>query len=102
MQCLTDVRLIQRIGRTGQGAGTERHHICQLPGKAQVLEITGQHGKVGHQVVTEENRLGPLQVRIARHDDIVIFFCSLDDTFLKLYEQLGDCRNFPPYVQVRI
>ena len=65
-------------------------------------EITGQHGEIGHQVMTEQDGLGPLQMGIARHDDVAVLLRRFDDGFLQLDHQLRNRGDFPARVHMRI
>ena len=102
MQGLCHERLVKGIRRASQGASAEGHDIGHVPGIFQVDEVTGQHGKVGHKVVAEENRLSPLEMGIARHDDVAVLFRSLDQRFLELDQELGDGSDFTADIHVRI
>ena len=102
MQGLGDERLVEGIRRASQGTGAEGHDIGHVPGVFQVDEVTGQHGEIGHEVVAEENRLSPLEVGIARHDDVAVLFCSLDQRFLELDQELGGGGDFAADIHVRI
>ena len=53
-------------------------------------------------MMTEQNRLCPLQMRIAGHDNVTVFFSGLDNGFLQFDKEFGNCRNFPANVHMRI
>jgi hypothetical protein len=56
---------IERQRRTGQRARAERRHIDPLEGIVDALDVTTERPTVGEQVVSEQHRLGALQVRVA-------------------------------------
>ena len=96
------IRLVQGIGRACQGARPEGHPVSHIPGKLQMLKIAGQHGKIRHEVMTEQDWLGPLQMSVSRHDDIAVFFRRFHDGLLQLDEQPCYVGNFPAQVQMGI
>ena len=60
---------IQRVGGTGQRAGTQRTLAVHAGGSVlKALQVALQHGSVGHQRMTESDGLGTLQVGVAGHD----------------------------------
>ena len=68
-QFLRRIEPVQRIGGTGQGAGAQGAlgvHPCG--GVLHAAQVPQQHPGVGHELVAEGHRLGPLQVGVAGHD----------------------------------
>ena len=60
---------IQRVGGTGQSAGTQRAlGIHAGGGILKALQVAQEHGGVGHQRMTKGDGLGALQVGVAGHD----------------------------------
>ena len=51
--------------RARQGAGAERRHVQASACAGQAVDVPGQRPAVGQQVVGQQDRLGPLEVRVA-------------------------------------
>ena len=63
------VEPVQRIGGARQRAGTQRTlGVHAGGGVPQAAQVPQQHPGVGHELVPKGDRLGPLQVGVARHD----------------------------------
>ena len=65
---------INRESRPCQCARSERHDIRPLIAALQSVKIASQHRKIGHHMMRKQDWLGPLQMRIPRHDNITVFF----------------------------
>jgi hypothetical protein len=51
----------------GQRAAAQRQHVGAGPAGPEALAVALEHEHVGQQMVAQHDRLGPLQVRVARH-----------------------------------
>ena len=59
-------RGVERQRRTGEGAGAERRDVEAAPGVEQAVDVAPERPAVRQQVVGQQHRLRPLQVRVAR------------------------------------
>jgi hypothetical protein len=64
---------IQRQGRAGDGAAAQRTNIDAVETIHQPPAIALEHLHVSQQMMREENRLRPLQMRVTRQKDLRIF-----------------------------
>ena len=78
------------IGRPRQGAAADRRDIDPAPAVLQAVEITQQHHRISHHIVAEAHRLGPLQMRIARHDGFGVLFRKIGEHMEKIADESGD------------
>ncbi len=68
---LTRNRLsIEHDGRSRERAGTKRKNIGSSPAIAEALDIALECFDLREQVMREKDRLRPLQMGVARHDNI--------------------------------
>ena len=59
---------VERVGRAGQRAGAERAlGVHPGLGVGQAAQVAAQHPGIGHELVAEADRLGALQMGVARH-----------------------------------
>ncbi len=61
------VPAVNRIVGAGQRPGPERHHVQPHQGIADPALVPLEHLHIGQQMMRQQHRLGPLQVRVARH-----------------------------------
>ena len=64
---------VQRIGRAGQSARAERRDRHALFAVLKARTVPQQHVAIGQQMMAEGDRLRPLQVGVAGHDEIIGF-----------------------------
>ena len=64
---------VDRIRHAGQGAAAERPDVEAGVAGPEALLVALKHLEVGQEVMREQNRLGALQVRVARHDRRLMF-----------------------------
>ena len=62
---------VERQRRSGQRPGPERRDVEAAAGGHQPVDVAGERPTVGQEMVGEENRLGPLQVRVAGQIDVL-------------------------------
>ncbi len=77
IQLLCHIWPVNREGSTSQSTGSQRHDIATLIYSTEAVKIPLQHGEIGHHVMGKQDRLCPLEMGIARHDDIAVFPCRL-------------------------
>ncbi len=73
---------VDRERRSRERACAERQHVDALVAVLQALDITAEHRYIRHQMMGEQDRLRPLQMRIARHNRIDVRFGLLDQALL--------------------
>ena len=73
-QLARDKLAVDRQRGAGDGAGTKRAPIGVGGHFQQAEPIASQHFDPGQEMVRKPHRLGPLQMRIARNDDILMDF----------------------------
>ena len=59
-------------GGAGQGRSPQGRDLDAGQGFVQALEVPPPHLVIGQEVVGEQDRLGPLQVGVAGHDDVLV------------------------------
>ncbi len=57
---------IERQRRAREGAGTQRRHVEAVDRGEKAIDVAGQRPPMGQQVVGQQDRLGPLHVRVPR------------------------------------
>jgi hypothetical protein len=70
---------VDRVGGAGHRRRAERHHIGAAEGIPEAIDISFEHRHVGVHVMSEQDRLGSLQVGVAGHDGIGIFLSHLQE-----------------------
>ena len=73
LQKRSGVLAVQRIGCSGESAGTERTVIHPVVDVAQAASIAAEHFKISPEMVSKCHRLSFLQMGKARHKSINIF-----------------------------
>lgn len=63
---------VERIGGPGQGRGPQGACVGGVAGGGEAIPVARKHLHVGEHMVREQHRLGVLQVRVARQDDIEV------------------------------
>jgi hypothetical protein len=76
--------------RAGQGAGAQRRHVGPPAGVDQPVDVAGQRPAVGQQVVSQQHRLGPLQVGVAGQVRIAGGPGPVEQHLLQLADPPGD------------
>ena len=82
VQFFRDKRTIDRQGCARECAGTKRHDVCPRIDALKTLKIPRKHAKICHKMMREEDGLSTLQMRVPRHDNILICGCSLHKCLL--------------------
>ena len=72
VQPLRDKGSIDWQCRSCKSACAERHDVRPRIYPLKPLKITHEHTKVRHKVMSKKDGLSTLQVRIPRHDDILV------------------------------
>ena len=85
---------IQRQRRPGQRAGTQRRHVSPVPGVHQPVDVAGQRPAVGQQVMGQEDRLGLLEVRVAREVGATRLVGPISQCGLERGDQAGQVGQF--------
>ena len=57
---------VDRQRRTSEGAGAERRHVEANASGEEPVDVTGKRPPVGKQMVSQQYRLRPLEMRVAR------------------------------------
>ena len=83
---LTVVRECGTCDRTA----SERKFYVQIEEVVETLHIAGKRKEEAHHVMAKENRLGLLQVRVARHDLAKVFLGNVENAFLKFHDKSAD------------
>ena len=78
---------IDRITGARQGGGTQRQAIDAASAVGHPVGVAGEHLDVGHQVMTEGDRLRDLQMGEAGHDRPGVAFGQIDQRALQITEQ---------------
>ena len=73
-QKLGHIGAVDRKRRSRQRAGPQRQNIDPFQRFAKALAVALEHIVVGKQMMREQHRLRPLQVRVSRHDHIEMSF----------------------------
>ena len=63
---------VERVGGPGQRGGSQGARVSGIAGGGETIVVAGEHLHVGEHMVREQHRLGVLQVRVARQDDIEV------------------------------
>ena len=87
---------IDRIGRPGKRRRTERHDVGPFQPVLHPFRVARKHLVVGHQMVSEQHRLGPLQMGVTRHDDIDGLLGQFDKHLSQVYQLVDDSNSFIP------
>ncbi len=82
-------RRVEGQRAAGQGPGTERGHVGASPGGEQAVDVASQRPPVGQQVVGEQHRLGPLEVRVAGQVGVARLACPIEQHPLQGQHPLG-------------
>ena len=72
--------------RARQGSGPERQDVHPLEAIPEAFAVALEHEDIGEEVMGEEDRLGPLQVRVAGHGDPEVLFRPADQRGLDFPE----------------
>ena len=89
-------------GGPGQGTGAERQDVDPLEAVLHPPLVPLEHLHVGEHVVGEEDRLGGLQVGVARHDDVEVALRLADERVDQQVEIGGDLDDLVPQVEADI
>ena len=65
-------KAVERVGGPGQSGGSQGARVSGIAGGGKAPPVAGEHLHIGEHVVREEHRLGVLQVRVARQDDVEV------------------------------
>ncbi len=102
LQQLGDESAVDRECGASQRTRPERQHVYPFPAVAHPLDVALQHGHIRHHMVAEEDRLGPLQVCVARHHRIQVAARLLQQRLLQIHGKLDDLHQLFPQIQVHI
>ncbi|MNO94332.1 hypothetical protein D3C76_859500 [compost metagenome] len=78
---------VDREGRSCKRSCSEWQYIDPFVAVCQTFCIAAEHRYVSQQVVSKEDRLCPLQMRVTRNDGLHIIFGLLDQSFLQFMQQ---------------
>ena len=87
------------VGGAGERAASQRRHVHPFDGVRDAAQVAQQHHRVRHQLVTERDRLGALQMRIARHDGGAVRFGLRQQRVNQRADFAGERGRFVPQVE---
>ncbi|MNI44782.1 hypothetical protein D3C73_991750 [compost metagenome] len=93
---------VDREGRPRQRTRSQRQHVNPLVAVGQTLCIAAEHGHIREQVMSEQDRLGTLQMRISRYNRLYIVFSLLNQSFLQLTQQSDELHHPVTEIQMHI
>ena len=82
--------MVDREGGTGQRGAAEWHDIQAHPASLHPFGIPREHVDVRHEMVGQQDGLGPLQMGVTRHDDIDVGLGKVDEDPLQAGQQAED------------
>ena len=81
---------IKRQSRPGNRARSQRTNIQPLAAICQPVGIAQKHLDICQQPMRDQNRFGPLQVRVSRHRGVTRLFGAIHET---PHKSASSCRN---------
>ena len=102
LQFIGDHLTVDRKCRACQCAGAKRHNIAALPDSRQTIKISRQHLEVCQQMMREQYRLRPLQMRVARQDNLFVCSGDFNDRLFHLMNQPGNREHRSLHVHVGV
>ena len=102
VQLVSYVLTVDREGRAGKCACAERHDVAAFVHAFEAGEIALEHGEVRHHVMREQDRLRALEMRVAGHDHVFVFFCGVGKCFLQCFDELCYFDRFAAHVHMRV
>ena len=88
--------------RARERARAQRHDIAALIDALEAGEVAREHAEIRQQMMAEGNRLCPLQMRIARHDDVRVLRRGLDECLLQIEDFLLHGHDFLAHIHMRV
>ena len=71
-----------------EGSRPERHHAGAVEGELEAQHVAGEHPEVSEKVMTEVDRLGPLQVGVAGHRPVAMALGQLEQALHRRRRQV--------------
>ena len=102
IQLLRHIKTVDGESGSGNGTGPQRHHIRVFPYPQQAAEVTLQHVEISQQMVGKGDGLRPLQMGIARHQGLVVFFCHCQEFPFKIQQQFPNLYQLPFHVHMHV
>jgi len=93
---------IHRVSGGGKGSGPQGALVHSLQTVLQSGYVTPEHVGIGHHIVAEGSRLGPLEVGIAGHDGLQIGLCLFDQYLLQIQDLPDDDRDLLLHIEPEI
>ena len=93
---------VERKRRTIAGSRTQRIAVGYFPSRQQILHIVNQPFSVSAKPQTETRRHGHLQMRVARHQHILVAVALLNQLVEELLGELGYLTNLVADEQLQI
>ena len=93
---------IRRISGARKGAAPNRGYVGPLIHIFQTIQIPQVHHGIRHQMMSEGNRLSPLQMGVPRHYGLLVFLCLVGQRFHHFQHQLLQLFNLFLYVHPKV
>src|SRR5262249_14283919 len=93
---------IDGVESSRQCRGTERHDVDPLPNIVQALAVPRQHFKISQTPVSEQNRLGALQMGVPGQNNLLISLGKKEKRCLRLAQETIQLIDFPPQPEAKV
>ena len=95
-------RGIDRERASREGGGAEGRHIRSRETIGQALVVPDERPEVGEQVMSDRDRLGPLEMGVPRHRHLRVGFRLIEERELEPQDFLTDGRDGLPQVEALV